>query len=98
MSLSSGYSLIPWSPPTIGFGNFGSSTYNTVNDKIYISDNTNRRILVADTNTQTITQVLGLNPSYYPYRLATYTTTNKVFVSQIGGPNRNIIQICASAE
>ena len=97
MSLSSGYSLIPWSPPTIGFGNFGSSTYNTVNDKIYISDNTNRRILVADTNTQTITQVLGLNPSYYPYRLATYTTTNKVFVSQIGGPNRNIIQICASA-
>jgi hypothetical protein len=43
------------------------------------------------------TQVLGLNPSYYPYSLATYTTTNKVFVSQIGGPNRNIIQICASA-
>jgi hypothetical protein len=96
MVLNSGYALIPWAPPTISFGNFGSSTYNTVNDKIYISDNTNHRILVADTITQTITQVLGITPSYYPYRLATYTTTNKVFVSQIGGNNRNIIQICAS--
>ena len=91
----------PWgTSPTISFGNYGSSTYNTFNDKIYISDNNGNRVLVANvaisgTLTSIVSTVTGISLTDVPLPLAVYTPTNKVFVGQPGS-GKLMLQICAS--
>jgi hypothetical protein len=93
--------FITWSssPSPQSFGFQGSSTYNTFNDKIYISKTTTSTggVVVVDTVTQNITSVSG-----WPFNqvswgtISTNDTSNKIFVFSNGSQGFKLRQICGS--
>jgi hypothetical protein len=93
---------ITWpSPPpsSIFFGFQGNSTYNTFNDKIYLSITTTSTggVVIVDTVTQNITRVINW-PSNQPGWgiLSTNDTSNKIFVFSSGSQGYKLRQICGS--
>jgi hypothetical protein len=94
------YITWPTSPPSnISFGSEGNSTYNTFNDKIYISksETTSTDVVIVDTVTQNITNVTGW-PSSQAGRgiLSTNDASNKIFVFSRGSQGYRLRQICGS--
>ena len=94
--------FITWqeSPPSsIAFGFQGYSTYNTFNDKIYLSKSTTSTggVVIVDTVTQNITIVINW-PFNHPGWgiLSTNDTSNKIFVFSSGSQGYKLRQICGS--
>jgi hypothetical protein len=90
----------PSSPPSsIAFGFQGNSTYNTFNDKIYLSKTTtiSSSVVIVDTLTQNITNVSGWPSAEQGWgTLSTNDTSNKIFVFSTGSQGWKLRQICGS--
>ena len=81
------------------FGFQGNSTYNTFNDKIYLSKSTTSSggVIVVDTVTQNITSVINWPASQPGWGiLSTNDTSNKIFVFSSGSQGYKLRQICGS--
>jgi hypothetical protein len=93
LSITSWPSISP-----VSFGLEGQSTYNTYNDKIYItkSTSTSPRIYVADTTLQSVTSISStLDTTYRPNYIIADPTINKIFVGQTAS-GKPILEICGS--
>jgi hypothetical protein len=90
----------PPSPPsTISFGFQGNSTYNTFNNKIYLSKatTTSSSVVIVDTITQNITNVINWPSGQQGWGiLSTNDTSNKIFLFTSGSQGYKLRQICGS--
>jgi hypothetical protein len=85
------------SPQVFGFE--GNSTYNTFNDKIYVSKTTTAGggVLVVNTVTKNITSVTNWTFNQQGWGiLSTNNSSNKIFVFSTGSDGYELKQICGS--